>query len=227
MEDGMSITSILSRRSIMTAVATIGAAAAVPALAAPAVAAIMPETSSALPIPVPTSSADAELLALSPKLEALIADWKARCSIDDRRYRSDEAARRRAGMPRIEFGSIPDDDWRAYQEKRFKIRGKYAAEEDAETNEEGANIIWNGLSDRRIALVDAIYSHSAQTAAGLAVQARAYSLDRIELWDKGYESEEGARQFADLVCAFAGVTPVALERKKARRPAPRVAKAAA
>lgn len=36
----------MSRRSIMTAIATVGAAAAVPALAGPAVGAIMPETSS-------------------------------------------------------------------------------------------------------------------------------------------------------------------------------------
>jgi hypothetical protein len=197
----------------MTAVAIIGAAAAVPALAAPAVAAIMPETSAALPIPVPTSSADAKLLALSPKLEALIADWKKRCSVDDRRHRSDEAARRRAGMPQIKFGSIPDDDWRAYQDKRMNIRGKYFAEEEAETNERGENVVWNGLFDRKSALIDAIYSYRAQTAAGLAVQARAYSFDWIELWFDGDESQEDGRRFSELVCAFTGVTPVALDGK--------------
>ena len=79
------------------------------------------------------NNTDAELVALGPKLEALIVDWKAQRAIDERRYRADEAARRRASFPDIEFGSVPDEEYRAYQEKRFKIHGKYAAERNAET----------------------------------------------------------------------------------------------
>jgi hypothetical protein len=196
----------LSRRAILA-----GAASA-PLLALPAVAVASP----ALVPVVSAADADAELLALGAKLEFLIVDWRAQDAVDRRRDRSDEAARRRAGMPRIKFGSVPDEEYRAYQQKRFKIRGRYAADEDAETNEQGQNVVWNALSDRKRRLVDTIYSHKAQTAAGLAVQTRAYSLDWIELWEKGYESQEGARQFADLVCAFAGVAPVAMERKIAK-----------
>ncbi len=166
---------------------------------------------------------DAELLALGPELEALIADWRAHAATANRRHRSDEAARRRAGMPRIEFGSIPDDEWRKYMDERQKIRGKYAADEDAETNEWGENVVWNSISERQHALCDAIYSHKAQTAAGLAVQARAYSFDWNDIWDDEYD-DAGARQFAELVCAFVGVTPVALERKNAKRRPARVAK---
>jgi hypothetical protein len=196
----------LSRRAILAG------AVAVPVLALPAVAVAAP----ALAPVVSAGNADAELLALGTKLESLIVDWRAQHAVEMRRGRSDEAARRRAGMPRIKFGSVPDEEYRAYQEKRFKIRGKYAAEEDAETNERGQNVAWNALTGRKCQLVNAIYSHKARTAAGLAVQTRAYSLDWIELWEKGYESQEGARQFADLVCAFVGVAPVAMEGKIAK-----------
>ena len=44
-----------------------------------------------------------------------------------------------------------------------------------------------------------------------------------DIWDDEYD-DAGARQFAELVCAFVGVTPVALERKNAKRQPARVAK---
>ncbi len=74
-------------------------------------------------------------------------------------------------------------------------------------------------------LVDMIYSHKAQTVAGLAVQARAFSLDWIERWGDGTSEDQGTRQFDDLVCAFAGVTPVALEGKTVKSFTQRPAKA--
>jgi hypothetical protein len=207
----------LSRRSMMTAAVTLAAMPAVAILPAAAAETAASVESPALAAAEPVGNLDAELLAFGLKLESLIADWNAQRAIADRRHRADEAARKRAGLPDIKFGSIPDDEWREYQHKRFKIRGKYAADEDAETNEQGQNVVWNALLERKYPLVEKIYSCKAQTAAGLAVQARAYSLDWIELWDKNYGSEEGARQFADLVCAFAGVIPVALEGKKLKR----------
>jgi hypothetical protein len=196
----------------MNSVVAVASLASATAIASPALAAA--DT---------TGKPDAELLALSPKLEALIADWRAQCVIDKRRHNADETARRRAGFPRVELGNIPDDEWRKYMDERQKIRGRYAAEEDAETNEWGENVVWNRISERQHALCDAIYTHKAQTAAGLAVQARAYSFDWRDLWDDEYD-DAGARQFAELVCAFVGVTPVALERKNAKRQPARVAK---
>jgi hypothetical protein len=58
-------------------------------------------------------------------------------------------------------------------------------------------------------LCDYIRSLRARTLAGFAVQARAASLQGLDLWD---DDEDHARELAFIAaaCAFAGVTPVSL-----------------
>jgi hypothetical protein len=96
----------LSRRTLVTS------AAALPALAVPAFA------SGALGPDHP----DAELLRLGAKLDPIIRRWAAKRAVEVQWHAEWEAVCERAGLPRIEFGAIPDDDWHAHKEKRWTIR---------------------------------------------------------------------------------------------------------
>ena len=176
----------LSRRAILAG------AAAVPALALPAEAADNP---------------DAELLALGSQLEPIIREWVAKRASDRRERAAWHAACERAGFPQIAFGSVPDDEWRAYQDKRVHIRPD--DEEEEELEEDGASVVCNSIHERLEPLVEEILSRKARTVAGLAVQARAMSAWHSELWDeKIYGKNNDDRVFIEAVCSFAGVQPV-------------------
>jgi hypothetical protein len=193
------MTTTTSRRALLAGAATLPVAS-LPALADPALAS---EATG-------PSHPDAKLLRLSVKLEALIDEWIKLRTIDETRLTAWMVACDRAGLPDIEHGSIPDDEWRANNEKRAAVRYEYSDEEDAENDEDGASIIWSDFCERQHALCDKIYTYKAHTVAGLAVQARAFSVDWQEMWE--YDSDDdGGKIFADLVCSFLGVTPAPVE----------------
>jgi hypothetical protein len=104
----------LSRRHLVTT------AAALPALALPAFAS---EANG-------PNHPDAELLRLGTELEAVIVDWHAQRAIDKGERSEWEAACVAAGLPQIEFGTIPDDEWRAYQDKRNAITSEMSWSSD-------------------------------------------------------------------------------------------------
>src|ERR1700676_90836 len=147
----------LSRRHLVTT------AAALPALAIPAIA------------DPNGSNPDAELLRLGAELEAVIVDWHAQRTLDRTERDEWEAACVAAGLPRIEFGSIPDDEYHAYQDKRSAIEDHHAWL-SADCDEQGASIAWNEIGDREYPLIDAIMAIKPRTLAGLAVIARAFTM---------------------------------------------------
>ena len=81
---------------------------------------------------------------------------------------------------------MPDDEWRAYQEKRCAI-GQQAIDDDHDNDGEGGSIAWNNITDQTWRLIDAITDLAAskppQTLAGLAVLARTTTLSWSELWE--------------------------------------------
>jgi hypothetical protein len=181
----------LSRRSLVTS------AAALPALAVPAVA-------------VAPVEQDADLQRLGKELEALIVEWHAQRLIDARICAGWETACVQAGLPRLEQQWTLDqhDEWLEHAEKRQAIRGPFADYEDADTNERGESIAWNRIHGVMFPLIDDILSRQATTIAGLAVQARAITLNWSERWGNEYQSDDTLRIFMERVCAFAGVKPV-------------------
>jgi hypothetical protein len=179
----------LSRRAILAGAASVPALTALPAEAA--------------------DNPDAELLALGSQLEPIIREWVVKRASDGPERAAWQAACERAGFPQIAFGSVPDDEWRAYQDKRGHIRPD--DEEEKELDEHGASVVWNSIHERLEPLVEDILAYEAQTVAGLAIQARAMSVWHADLWDTGvYDEADDHRVFIEAVCSFAGVQPVPL-----------------
>lgn len=186
----------MSKLSRRTLVAT---AAALPALAAPALASDA----------IGASHPDAELLALAAELDPIISEWTAQMAIDHRQYDAWLTACERAGFPEVEYGSMPEEEYRAYQKKRFCIHS--VDEVPDEVDEHGYSVVWKKIHDRLNPLLDAILSRKALTVAGLAVLARAITIWHADYWDDGAADEyENERKFIETVCAFVGVTPVPL-----------------
>src|ERR1022692_1932251 len=158
----------LSRRTLVTS------AAALPALAVPALA------SNATDLHDPNHP-DAELLRLGVQLEALIVDWHAQGAIDADHYAARMAACEAAGLPSSKLESLPEDERRAYQDKRIAVMSALHLDDD-DINEAGGSIAWNDIHGRMWPLIDVIFDHKAQSVAGLAMLARAVSLSHEELW---------------------------------------------
>jgi hypothetical protein len=85
-----------------------------------------------------------------------------------------EAACKAAGLPRIAYGSVPDDEYRAHQLKRSAIRTE--EEELAEEELADSVSVWDKILDPLFKLVHEILPLKASTPAGLAVQAKAVVL---------------------------------------------------
>jgi hypothetical protein len=142
--------------------------------------------------------ADAELLDLGAQLESIIHEWHAKRAIDAQNSASFEAKAELAGLP-----NLPQ-----HAEKRASLMHltKFGWED---SDERGNDVVWTSIHDRLYPLVDAILSRGALTVAGLAVQARAMTAARSDLWEEEEDSYE--RTFMDAVCEFLNVTPVPLE----------------
>jgi hypothetical protein len=192
------MSSTTSRRAILAGAAMLPVAS-LPALAVPAFAseAIGPD------------HPDAELLRLGAQLDSVGRESAAKCAIDARRRAAWEAACVSVGLPRIEFGSIPDDEFRAYSDKRSKVRSATELDEaDEDVDEHGCSVAWNRIRDQLYKLIDEILPRKAVTAAGLAVQTRAVVLAAFELWyDEENDDNEHERLFIEAACAFVGTTP--------------------
>ena len=183
----------LSRRHLVTT------AAALPALAVPALA-----------DPFGPNHPDAELLRLGVELEAVIVDWHAQQAIDRKEWADIDAALEAAGLPDIDRGSLPDDEYHAYQLKRADATDPiYAARGGLDEN--GVSIAWSNLHDRMGPIIDAIMALQPRTPAGLAVMARAFSLHHSEQWESDDDEGLHHRAFMEAVCAIAGVVPVPLD----------------
>jgi hypothetical protein len=155
----------------------------------------------AMPLPALSADNDAELLRLGAELDAVIVEWHAQRGIDEQERAAHEAACDAAGLPKIEFGSIPDEEWRAHNDKRMALHQS----DDPELER------WDRIHGKMWPAIDAIIALKATTVAGLAVKARAVSLSFAELWNNETDWEDHHRRFIEAVCAFTGVTPVPLE----------------
>jgi hypothetical protein len=146
---------------------------------------------------------------LGVKLDAVISDWQA----EVRLYRDEtnvwNAACEAAGLPRLEFGEVPREEWNARNEARRELwypeKAEHDAREAATHDEHGMNIVWTDIHGRLYPIVDDILARRAQTIAGLAVQARAAVMSEAHIWDA--RGEETERVFIEAVCAFVGVKP--------------------
>jgi hypothetical protein len=213
--------STLSRRHLVTT------AAALPALAVPAFASIVsdqPRTLTAAEAgdlyaslddgdkrEISARIRDAKLLRLGEELEALIVDWHAQQAIDREEWAAVDAALEAPGLPDIERGSLPDDEYRAYRLKRAAATDSILDDQRG-LDENGLSIAWTGIHDRQTPLIDAIMTHLPRTLDGLAVIARAFTLHHAEQWEpNAAEDDLHHRAFMEAVCAFAGVVPVPLD----------------
>jgi hypothetical protein len=77
---------------------------------------------------------DAELLRLGVELEAVSVDWHAQGAIDRKDWADVDAALEAAGLPDINYGSLPDDEYRAYQLKRAAATDRFTPLAAAWTN---------------------------------------------------------------------------------------------
>jgi hypothetical protein len=187
----------LNRRAILAGAAALPAVAVLPAaIAASAAAADNP---------------DAERLRLGKQLEQVEQEFSAQTATDEKRDAVWEAACERAGLPRIDFGSIPHDEWMAYQDKRFGMR-----QEKGEVDEHGASVVWGNILDRLYRLVDEILPRKAVTAAGFAVRARAVAMAASELWDGDEHENKHEKLFIEAASALVGITPEPLRAAVAR-----------
>jgi hypothetical protein len=152
---------------------------------------------------------DAELLRLGVELEALIVDWHAQQAVDRKEWADIDAALEAAGLPDIERGSLPDDDYRAYRLKRADATD--AILRDRRGPDYGVSIAWTNIHDRQDPLIDAIMAIKPRTLAGLAVVARAFTLHHAEQWEHDYDEGLHHRAFMEAACAIAGVVPVPAE----------------
>jgi hypothetical protein len=143
-------------------------------------------------------------LRLGVELEAVIVDWHAQCAIGRVRSAAMTAASDAAGFPDIPYGSIPDDEYRAYQDKRAAV---WRTVERADDDEDQ----WEDIHGRMWPLIDAIMAQQPRTLAGLAVMARAFTLHHAEQWEPDAEEGLHHRAFMEAVCAIAGVVPVPAE----------------
>jgi hypothetical protein len=177
----------LSRRSLVSS------AAALPALAIPAIAADV-------------GNSDAELLALGIQLEVIIRDWVGQMTIDRVRLNAWEEACTATGLPYVDPDSFSDDDaWREYLKKRESVPRPYADEDEDKEHDEK---LWKSLFDRVDSVNDKIFSHQPQTLAGLAVQVRAITLHWAEMWGDEFDTGDSRRMFIESFCVFVGVKPV-------------------
>jgi hypothetical protein len=183
------MTTIASRRAILAG------AAILPALAAPAIAGS-------------ASNPDAELLALRPKLESVIADYISRFVAAEKHHEAWEAACIRAGLPHREATDFPSiGEFAAYNRACFKIDAGDGYVD--ETDEHGCSIAWTSLNERMFDICDRIAEIQPRTVEGLGIRARAYSFSRCaEIWDGDADDIE---QLIDPLCAFCGVRPVYAE----------------
>jgi hypothetical protein len=155
---------------------------------------------------------DAELLRLGVELEAVIVDWHALQAIDRKEWADVDAALEAAGLPDIERGSLPDDEYRAYQLKRAAATDPiYDARVRDGLDENGISIAWRDIHDRQDPLIDAIMAHKPRMLAGLAVIARAFTLHHAEQWEPNADDDLHHRAFMEAVCGFAGVVPAPAE----------------
>jgi hypothetical protein len=171
-----------SRRAVLAGIAT------APAPAAPALA-------------LTDTSADAELIELGRQLEPIIEEWRAQRLIDAWRVKEHDAACERAGLHPIELGSVPDDEWREHMDRYAKFGWPEGSDDDD---------VWDHIHDRMYALHDRILAIQPKTVAGLVVQLRAFSAAESGLWDGAGGDDDKTRELLNLICAFAGVTPLPL-----------------
>jgi hypothetical protein len=184
----------LSRRTLVTS------AAALPALAVPALAADA----------IGPGHPDAELLRLGAKLEPVERDWFEQTALDRKDNRAFEAACEAAGVPRKDFDDFEGEDdcekrlhLRAYHDKRMAVEydGKEVVDADPDLKR------WERIHGRMWPLVDAILAVKPQSPAGLSILTRAVALAHAEWWLEGGEEREAATAYIESVATFLGIKP--------------------
>jgi hypothetical protein len=119
--------------------------------------------------------ADEKLLAFGVQLEELIAEWMVEMARD--RKRADDIEDRVEKATGVAWDSDnPRDE--AYLHARSAIIVKMDAEEEPEAEDK-----WTKFHARIYPVIDAINEETAKTLAGLAVQARAFSLNAYDCWE--------------------------------------------
>lgn len=173
----------LSRRTILAS------AAALPALAVPAVAAV--------------DNPDAELLRLGAELDVVERDRAALIASCNKRWEEIQTeAERRTGIARSDApDTSPADDPNGY----WGVVNQISHDRNLDDDDKYGDTAWDRLQDRVHTITDAILTQRATTLAGLKIQARAVAIAASDLWDSLPRENPHERLFIEAVCAFFGM----------------------
>jgi hypothetical protein len=189
MEDGMSTTSILSRRTL------VASAAALPALAVPALAAV--------------DNPDAELLRLGAELVPLEQERAVQMASDrEKRAAVHAEVYRRTGIA-FHDAPRPVQDNPAYWDVRRQVLDEIWGPNSDDEDESGATA-WDRFHDRFCPILAAILESRPKKADGLKIQARAAALAASQLWDGNSPPDTHEKDFIEAACAFFGMNAEAI-----------------
>jgi hypothetical protein len=182
----------LSRRNL------VAGAAALPALAVPAVASFSPD------------HPDAKLLRLAPELEVIAQELEAANEAARKISEEWDAACDRAGLlpeiwwPEAQALGMSDSEWWKEHQTRHEKRNAIPHGDADQTDADGITTIWDKLNGRLNPLVDKILAMRATTVDGLRVQAHAVATASPELFDDCDDCRPEVN-FARAVLEFVGV----------------------
>jgi hypothetical protein len=189
MEDGMTTTSILSRRTL------VASAAALPALAVPALAS--------------ADNPDAELLRLGAQLVPLEQERAVQMASDrEKRAAVHAEVYRRTGIATRD-APCPIKDHPAYWDVRRQVSEEIWGPNSDDEDENGAPA-WDRFHDRFCPILAAILESRPKTTDGLKIQARAAALAAAQLWDGNSPPDTHEKDFIEAACAFFGMDAEAI-----------------
>ena len=150
---------------------------------------------------------DHELLALGVELDAFLPQYHAQQAKNALHRAAWEAECLRLGLPRLELGTVSDEEWRERNQARLHVRTIYSDEEDKDVGGDGVSIAWTRLHDEMYSILDRVIDCQPKTKAGLGVMARVVSLDCDSHHDSSSISE-ATELLMMALCKFCGVDPV-------------------
>jgi hypothetical protein len=165
---------------------------------------------------VAAAGADAELLRLGKQLDPLIQEYLAMRAAEEADHEElDSEVEKLTGVssedaPSRRMADVDEAAARYYTIRSTVIETRARCDADPDLSR------WVNFDGGLWPITDNIMRLRARTLAGLAVQARAFTGARQEIWSDGVCGPE-VFEFAEAVCAFLGVVPVetALEQRMA------------
>ena len=157
--------------------------------------------------PLQAGEDDRKLLALGVELDGFLPEYHAQLAKDALHRATWEAECLRLGLPRLEHGTVSNEEWRERNDARLCVKTIYSDEEDRDVDGDGVSIAWTRLHDEMYSILDRVMDCQPKTMAGLGVMARAASLD-YDSYDSSSTTSEVTELLMMALCKFCGVDPV-------------------